>query len=399
MPVLGVNLEELAAASPGGQIEPVSIPSGWTPSVAYHPDGTAEVISLGPGTPDESTWADEVRALGVHLEPGFVVRLAEIRHDPGAWVRRGQGLDAETEPITRRRYVIEPARTRLDLDELVAAIGRPRKRPTVTGGEWAYVHAVADWQLGKASATEGSADTVERILGALDRSVDRLKAERKRRPIGTVFLPALGDLCEGVVSAKGAILLSSDLGMTEAIRVVRRLLLEHVKAFAPLVDRLVVTSVPGNHDQPHRVLGASPRGDDSWAVDAAMQVADALQLAGGYDHVEIITPAPDELTVTVEVAGSRIACAHGHQIRKGRAHEWWSRQAHSGDRRLAGASMLLTGHFHHLAVEVDGPRVWLQAPTVDPGSPGYSQRYGGQGPGGVLTFLTSDNAWAGLEIL
>lgn len=394
-----MNLEELAAAAPGGQTEPVSVPAGWAPTVAYSPDGGAEVITIGPGTPDESTWADEVRAMGVPLPDGFVVRLVEIRHDPAAWVRRGQGLDAETEPVTRRRYVVEPARSHLDIDELLTAIGRPRKRPAITGGEWAFTHAIADWQLGKATATDGTAGTVERILDSLDRSLDRLKVERKRRPIGTVFLPALGDLCEGVVSAKGAILISSDLGMTEAIRVVRRLLLEHVKAFAPLVDRLVVVSVPGNHDQPHRVLGASPRGDDSWAVDAAMQVADALQLAGGYDHVEIITPAPDQLTVTVDVAGSRISCAHGHQIRKGRAHEWWSRQAHSGDLRLAGSTMLLTGHYHHLAVEVDGPRVWIQAPTQDPGSPGYTHRYGGHGPGGALTFITRDNEWGGLEIL
>ena len=58
-----MNLEELAAAAPGGQTEPVSVPAGWAPTVAYTPDGGAEVITIGPGTPDESTWADEVAKL------------------------------------------------------------------------------------------------------------------------------------------------------------------------------------------------------------------------------------------------------------------------------------------------------------------------------------------------
>ena len=50
-----------------------------------------------------------------------------------------------------------------------------------------------------------------------------------------------------------------------------------------------------------------------------MQVADALHLAGGYDHVQFITPDVDDLTVTVEAAGTIIGCAHGHQFRVDKA--------------------------------------------------------------------------------
>ena len=225
-----MNLEELAAAAPDGQVPNASLPSGWAPSVAYDPSGRAEVVVLGTGQPgDESTWAEEVRALGVEIEPGWSVRLAEIRHDPRAWVRHEQGEKATTEPVTRRRYVVEPARpASVDIDELIAGIGKKRPKPPVqTAGvqPWAFVHCIADWQVGKVAYGQGTEQTIQRILDGLEASVARIKRESKRRPIRTIVLASLGDLCEGVASQNGGVLLSSDLGVTEQLRVVRRLLL------------------------------------------------------------------------------------------------------------------------------------------------------------------------------
>ena len=398
-----MNLEELAAAAPDGQVPNASLPSGWAPSVAYDASGRAEVVVLGTGQPgDESTWADEVRALGVEIEPGWSVRLAEVRHDPRAWVRHQQGEKATTEPVTRRRYVIEPSRpASLDIDELVAAIGKKRPKPPVqtTGAQpWAFVHCVADWQVGKVAYGQGSEQTIQRILDGLDASVARIKREAKRRPIRTIVLASLGDLCEGVASQNGGVLLASDLGVTEQLRVVRRLLLEHVKAFAPLAEQVLIPTAPGNHDEPHRVLGMKPKAVDSFAIEASMQVADALHLAGGYEHVRFFTPVIDDLTVTIEAEGTIIGCAHGHQFRgPDKAHEWWAKMGHARH-RIGQAHILLSGHFHHLRVIDDSSRVAITAPTTDPGSPWYDQRSGGGPRHGVLTFLTRDGLWTGLEI-
>ena len=396
-----MNLEDLAAASPDGQVAPASLPSGWAPSVVYDPSGRAEVVTLGVGQPgDESTWTDEVRALGVDIPPGWSARLVEVRHDPKAWVRHAQGDDATTEAVTRRRYVVEPTTTTLDLDELVAAIGnkRPKAAPPVAQGGWAYCHLVADWQIGKVAYGQGTEQTVQRILDGLDASVTRLKREAKRRPIGTVVLANVGDCIEGTVSQGGGVALFSDLGLTEQLRVVRRLLLEHVKAFAPLAERVLLPVAPGNHDQAYRLLGLSSAATDSFAVDACLQVADALALANGYDHVQVITPEVDDLTVTIEAGGTIIGMAHGHQFRQGKGHDWWARQGHARH-RIGQAHILLSGHFHHLRVIDDSGRLWVQAPTVDPGSPWFDQRNGGGPRHGVLTLLTRDGAWTGLEIL
>lgn len=394
--------DELAATNSAAQAASHGLPAGWQPSVTYDASGRAEVVSLGTGQPGaESTWTDEVRALGVDVPPGWSVRLTHVSHDPGAWVRHAQGEKAVTEPITRRKYIVEPApAVRLDVDELVASIGkrRPRVPDSVQGG-WAYVHAISDWQVGKVAYGLGSEESAQRILDALDASVKRVKAEHKRRGVGTIVIAGLGDLCEGVVSQKGAVALASDLGVTEQLRIVRRLLLEHVKAFAPLAERVILASVPGNHDEPHRLMGGRPRADDSFAVDAAVQVGDALNLAGGYDHVDIVLPDIDDLTVTIEAAGTIIGMAHGHQYRRGKAHEWWAKQSHARH-RIGAAHMLLTGHYHHLHMHEEAGRLHLQSPTTDPGSPWWNQKEGGQpGNGKVVTLLTREGEWTGLELL
>ena len=391
--------DELAGAPSAGQVPAANLPSGWTPSVAYDPSGRAEVVAIGVGQPSESTWVEDVKALGVAIPDGWSVRLVEVRHDPAAWVRHAQGEDATTEAVTRRRYVVEPAGPApIDLEYLTSAVGKARKKAKVTSGPAAYVHCLADMQIGKMAYGAGTEETIGVVLSALDRSVERLKIERKRKPIGTVVLAALGDLCEGVASQGGAVLLQSDLGVTEQVRVVRRLLLEHVKAFAPLCDRLVLPTAPGNHDQPHRFGGIAPKATDSWAVDVACQVGDALALADGFDHVEIVCPEVDDLTVTIEAGGTIIGLAHGHQIKRGQAHAWWAKQSHARH-RIGAADLLLTGHYHHFHAETDGRRTWLQAPTTDQGSPWFDQRYGGRGAPGTLTFIATDHTFTGLEIL
>jgi hypothetical protein len=392
------DLERLTETTHGRQKD-FALPAGWAPSVSYNADGSIELTTLGAGLPSQDDWTEEVRALGVTVPDGWACRLVEVRHDPAAWVRRGQGEDAVTEAVTRRRWAVEPARPRANVDELLTALGarRPKPKPRVeTGVLPAFTYPIADWQLGKVAYGNGSASTVQRIYNSLERALDVHKTWR-RRGLGDIVLAGLGDMCEGVVSQKGAVALSSDLTMTEQVRIYRRLLLEHIKAFAPLTDRLIVPVAPGNHDQPHRLLGSTPRGDDSWAVEGAIAVADALALAGGYDHVEIVVPTLDELTVTIETAGTVVGCAHGHQMKKGKAHEWLADQAHARS-RIGASDVLLTGHFHTYESEFAGGRAWFQSQTQDPGSPWFDARYGGAaGTGGfVLSLLNGvpmEQAW------
>lgn len=389
--------DELASTPTQGQTG-WHLPTGWQPSVTYDVGGAAEVVTLGVGSPEEQDWVKDVTSMGVVIPEGWTVQLVQIRHDPAAWVRHAQGEDAVTEAVTRRVYKVLPCRARVSADDLLAVLGKRRPAIKNTSGDSTFIIAAADWQIAKMAYGEGTDETAQRILDALDASVNRLKQLRKTNSIGTVLFAMLGDLCEGNASQNGAVLLQSDIGVTEAIRVIRRLALEYVKTLAPLVDELLLTSVPGNHDQPHRFGGIAPQATDSWAVDVACQIGDALALAPGYDHVKIVVPDRDDLTVTIETSGTIVGMAHGHQIKKNGAHAWWAAQGHARH-RIGAADLLLTGHFHTFKADTDGQRTWIQAPTVDPGSPWWDQRNGGRTTQGTLTLLTSDRRWSELTIL
>ena len=99
-----------------------------------------------------------------------------------------------------------------------------------------------------------------------------------------------------------------------------------------------------------------------------------------------------------EAAGTIIGATHGHVFRKGKGHDWWARQAHARH-RIAAADILLTGHYHHLRIEQDGDRLWMQAPTVDTGSPWYDQRHGGRSTPGTLTFWTSHGHASDISVI
>lgn len=394
---LNDELDALLTVSDGVQVPAHRLPAGWSPSVAYGADGRAEVVTIGQGTPGPDDWTDEVRALGVTVPDGWRCRLVKVSHDPAAWIRLGQGEDATTVPVTRRVWAVEPARAAIDIDvdELVAAIGKRRPKPaTGLDQDVAAVLALSDWQVGKETGAGGSDVIVGRVLDALDTFTGQVK---KRKP-GTVVLAILGDMCEGQTSMGGAVALFSDLTATEQVRVVRRLLIEHITRLAPLCDRLVIPVAPGNHDETTRLMGIKPRATDSWLVEVAASVHDALTLAGGFDHVEIVTPDPDDLTVTIEAAGTIIGATHGHVFRKGKGHDWWAKQSHARH-RIAAADILLTGHYHHLRVEQEGDRLWMQAPTVDTGSPHYDQRHGGRSTPGTLTFWTANGHASDINVI
>ena len=224
-----MNLEDLAAAAPDGQVPNASLPSGWAPSVTYDPSGRAEVVTLGAGQPgDESTWTDEVRALGVDIPPGWSARLVQVSHDPKAWVRHAQGDDAVTEPVTRRKYVVEPTRSAtLNVEELVAAIGKKRPKPVQTrdAQPWAYVHTIADWQIGKPYARVQDPDKRARLRQVRIEAIARIGAQIA--PTKASLLLVAGDLFDSPTPS------SSDVSAV-------------CQAIGKL--ELPVLVIPGNHD-------------------------------------------------------------------------------------------------------------------------------------------------------
>lgn len=263
--------------------------------------------------------------------------------------------------------------------------------------EWAYVVAYADLQIGKMDGG-GSEKIVERVLEKTDAAVKRLSDLRKsKKKIGTIYLPQLGDCIEGFNSGGGNRSWRNDLDLTSQIRVYRRLLLHIVKTFAPLANNICVPCVPGNHDEAVRQGNTMATiNTDSFNLDAASAVAEAIELWGA-DHVKFVFPKYDTLSLTLEMNGTIVGMIHGHQTRN-KVTDWWAKQAH-GMQPIGEASLLLSGHFHHLNILQSGAKTWIQMPALDGGSQWFLDKTGADAPSGLVSFTTSMGRWADLQIL
>ena len=397
------DLEALASANAFSDFTPPSArhPQGWEPSVRYDQSGAMTVTTLpSPTLETEDSWKTAVESLGVKVPEGWRVRLVEAKYDPAAWHRDEQGEDAVTRPIWRYRFVVEPSPRTINVDDLLDSIGKRKPKPTSASGDGgAYVVPAGDLQLGKIDG-DGTAGTVERFLDKSELAVKRLKDLRKiGRKIDSIYLPWLGDCVEGNQSQGGSLAQAGrlDLTITEQIRVYRRLMLEQIKLFSNLAEKIVVVSVAGNHDEAERVGKTVRRYDDSWAIEGAVAVFDALALAEGYDHVSLVVPSRDELTVSLDVAGTPVGFAHGHQFGRDPV-KWWSGQAH-GVQPIGSTTLLLGAHLHHLRVEQTGVKTFVQIPALDGGSTWWKHKTGQDSPAGLVSLIVGNGGWSDLAVL
>lgn len=348
----------------------------WRPHLELDSDGGYFVSS--PRKPDES--------------PDHAELLAEFDLNAADWivtnVRRSKWQRYDGEWLESFRVNLAPAQARammLDASELEAEIRkwRPSKSAKPTSGDLTAMFISGDTQYGK-DAGDGTAGTVRRGFDAIEDSLRRWK-ELKGRGIGQIALPQLGDCIEGSVSQGGKILGRTDLSVTAQVRLGRRMLLEWVKAFAPLTDRLLIPVVPGNHDEPHRQTLTDPM--DSWQVEIVAQVLDICKENPNLQHVEGIFAEPDNSTLTVNLSGEHVAFAHGHQIRN--PEQWFAGQA-LGQTAVGSANLLISAHFHHYQVRQFGPRLWVQIPSLDGGSPWFRDRRGLDSPTGLVSLVVGD---------
>jgi predicted phosphodiesterase len=371
-----------------------SIPAGFEPGIEY--DSSGGVLRSVPRPAGD--------------EPDHAELLAEFELDPAKWritgLRRSkwQRWDEQWLESFRATFVPTSGALHVDPQELldIVAKWKPRKgdssHTAQRSGTLAYVVVLADTQVGKIDG-DGSEGIIQNVLHKTDLAVARLKELRKAgRDIGTVYLPQLGDCIEGMNSQGGKHIWRTDLDLTAQIRVYRRLLLHMVKAFAPLADKVIVPCVPGNHDEAVRVGNSmATTYTDSFALDAASAVADALADHPDFKHVSFVFPKYDTLTVTLDMAGTVVGLAHGHQCR-GKAIDWWKNQAH-GQQDIGEATLLLTGHYHHLRIEQSGRKTWMQAPALDGGSTWFENSSGQAAPAGMLTLTVGNGGWSNVQIL
>jgi predicted phosphodiesterase len=326
--------------------------------------------------------------------PDAVELFKDFDLDPKAWivvsVRKSRWQRYDGEWLEAARVNIKPAEQQgapdIDYDSLVKEISEyePRKAQPISGPLYA-IYAIGDTQYGK-DAGGGTEETVKRVLRGLDEAVARheeLLASGRR--IGTVVLPQLGDCIEGSTSQNGKVIGRSDLGVTQQVRIGRRLLMAWVRAFAPLCDELIIPVVPGNHDEPHRIMMTDPI--DSWQIEVVAAVQDACEMHPAFAHVKFCYPPADHATLAIDLGGTILGLAHGHQARD--MGKWISGQA-TGRTPVGSADVLMTGHFHHFRADQIGPRLWIQVPAMDGGSAWFRDKSGLESPTGIVSLVVGD---------
>lgn len=368
-------------------------PQGWEPGIAW--DGRGGTITSRPLAEPTPDWDALLRIWGFDPDVVEVVEPVQVRTWDAAigdgavrtmWYYRA-GL--------RRRRMGAAS-----IEELVALVKRTKpKAPTTAPDGATFTVAFNDWQVGKASSER----TVERIVAGIDATVTRFRAIQKRRPIGQVCIALLGDLGESCTGFYPMQEFNLDLDGREQARVARRLLLYGIDAFRPLVERVIVPAVPGNHGEKRKDGKAFTTFGDNVDLEVPEGVAEACAMnPAAYGHVSFVIPQ-DKLTLTLELSGTIVGFAHGHQAKRGgttaqqKVATWWSGQAF-GQRPVGDATILLSGHNHHNSLVEYGPRTHIQAGTMDGGSQWWDETVGSGSRPGMLSLVIDRDGWHDVDV-
>jgi hypothetical protein len=371
-------------------------PKGWEPGV----DTAAGVVTVQAGATPPNDWSAILRELGL---------------DPEAWrVDESQPVQVRTwDSGDRRQFyykaTVVPARQDAlgdDLEALVRAAYRRRGKSPQNASERVSSHralvvCLADWQAGK-SDHGGVEALLDRLFALKDAVPARLKALAKAgRPVDSLYVTGMGDLVEGCGDHYAAQTFQVQLDRRQQVRLVRRMLVELLSDWAGRVPTVVVGCVPGNHGENRKggKFYTTPEDNDDLAVFE--QAAEVLTAAG---HTNISWVIPDgDMTITLDVAGTVVSFAHGHQmsgsgIPLAKARHWWKGKM-AAMHPVGDAQVLVYGHYHHLQVLQDGPRTIFGCPSNDGGSRWFEEQGGPKTRCGTLTFTCTGEGWDDLAVL
>lgn len=334
-----------------------------------------------------------ITAQGGIIPKGYRAILIEARHQTHGWTRAGVGEDAITKPTWLYRFRIEPDQTRMAIDDLIALVGK--KKPTIpkpSTTDLVFHLLIGDTQLGKSDG-DGTAGIIERFNTTLQTALTRWK-NLGRPPIHIAFL---GDCIEGNQSQNGRTMWRTTLTVTEQTRIFRRLILASIDTFITAPE-ITVTVVNGNHDQVQRFQ--ETRADDGHATEAAIAVSEAINTnPDRYRHVNIYVPGIDQDHIVIDLHGTTMVLAHGHQWSRGKSMEWWAGQSFNLQAAQAG-HILAHGHEHEFSIKSKRDRLVLCTPTMESESTWWKHKTGDQGVRGAIILTTTPGGlFGGLEIV
>lgn len=284
----------------------------------------------------------------------------------------------------------------IDPVELLKELGLKTKTTTnkVNGEDSTWVLDWADWQVCKAEGG-GSAGFIQRFDQVMENAQIRLDELRSiGRKLNELVIIGGGDIVEGCVIYPQQSF-HIDGHRRDQIRLAVATILKGLYTLAPQFETVRLMVVPGNHGE-HRINGnRTAIGDnDDLLVFEMAQVAIANDPTMSHVSFEI---AEDEVSMVTEIQGWKYGATHGDVYGRSGGSGIrnkvfnWVRTMAANRHPVGLVDVLVTHHYHHLALENWGSMLWVQNPTMDGGSHYYKEATGHYADSGMNSWVVTKN--------
>lgn len=370
-----------------------------------------KVVSISGNKPEyRETWTGSQGEMSVVIQGEQITNEAILRkfgHDPEKVSIIGTMAESHwlTGGVWNHSYKFETSRrsaedsdgvdlTISDLPLLYNQIStrKIQSYPTLSTNK-SLVVVWADIQVGKTGSRGGTPELIQRIK----EKRAALQNYMEDNPTDSAYFLSVGDEVESFENTPQQSF-TNDLSFPDQLDLELTFELDLITDLAKLHKNVTVSGCSSNHCRwrsGKNVLGAP---SDDYGLYLKHQLEKALRLNSDYDGVKFVYPEKWDETVAVDVQGTKIGLAHGHQVNRPDGIEaWWTKQTF-GAQATAEADILLTGHFHTFRAQPMGRgiksgknRWWIQAPTLDNGSDWFRNLQGSDSDAGMLVFMVDEH--------
>jgi hypothetical protein len=378
-------LEDLSTPAPK-----VTAPETWSPSITFDASGGEAVL------PPRSDVDAPTDVEGFLRDAGINPDEIEIVGEPrvSRWqVARPFPLEPMWMTSVRIRWVKRNSTIDLPLLYSLAKKTKPVTPKQVESGK-ALVILWSDLQVGKVDHRGGVDAMIQRVAQtqlALIKKVKSVKPER-------IIFCDVGDTIENFGNAADLHQLqSNDLSIMQQVDLSTSFAwtcLKELSKFAPIT----YLSVGSNHCQWRVNKQRVGKATDDWGIHIGRTLA-RLSKEVGLD-ITFFEPASHDESLALDIFGDGyhvLGMVHGHQVNNpNMIPDWWRKQAF-GKQPVQAATVLVTGHFHHLRVQELGStqrgssRYWVMSSTLDNGSNWWRTSQGEDSQPGLVCFELQRN--------
>ena len=363
----------------------VVAPEAWSPSITFDGNGGEAVL---PPIADSDTPTD---VEGFLRDAGINPDEIEIVGEPrvSRWqVARPFPLDPIWMTSVRIRWVKRNAQINLPLLYSLAKKTKPVAPKPVESGK-ALVILWSDLQVGKVDHRGGVDALIHRVAQTQLELIKKVKAVKPEK----IIFCDVGDTIENFSNAADMHQLqSNDLSIMQQIDLATSLAWQCLKELAKFAP-ITYLSVGSNHCQWRVSKQRVGKATDDCGIHIGRTLA-RLSKEVGLD-ITFHEPASHDESLALDVFNDGfhvLGMVHGHQANRPDAvPDWWRKQAF-GKQPVQAATVLVSGHFHHLRVlelgstQRGSSRYWVQASTLDNGSNWWRTSQGEDSQPGLVCF-------------